>query len=60
MKAIYSCFADAGSNILIPFLGSGNGLIAANELYMNAFGYELSKDYKDSFIVKVSTLDRKE
>lgn len=53
MKEIYDTFAFKGSRILIPFLGSGNGIIAAHELGMTAVGFELSKSFKDSFLVKV-------
>jgi len=53
MKEIYDTFAFPGSRILIPFLGSGSGLIAANELGMSAVGFELSKSYRDSFLVRV-------
>lgn len=52
MAEIYNTFAFPGSRILIPFLGSGNGLIAAEESGMSAFGFEKSKGYKDSFLVK--------
>ena len=53
MKEIYDTFAFPGSRVLIPFLGSGNGLIAANELNMSPVGFEMSKSYRDSFLVKV-------
>lgn len=53
MKDIYETFAFPGSRVLIPFLGSGNGLIAAYQLGMSAMGFELSKGYRDSFLVKV-------
>lgn len=53
---IYETFAFPGSRILIPFLGSGNGLISAHELGMSAIGFELSKGNKDSFLVKVHGL----
>lgn len=52
MRELYDTFAFAGSRILIPFLGSGNGILAANEMGMSAVGFELSKSYKDSFLVK--------
>jgi len=52
MKEIYETFAFSGSRVLIPFLGSGNGLIAAQELGMAGTGFELSKEYRDSFLVK--------
>lgn len=53
MKDIYDTFAFPGSRILIPFLGSGSGLLAAYELNLSAIGFELSKSYRDSFLVKV-------
>jgi len=53
---IYSTFAFPGANILIPFLGSGNGLISANQLNMNAIGFELSKEFRDSFIVRTHNI----
>jgi DNA modification methylase len=52
MEAIYDTFAYAGSRVLIPFLGSGNGILAAHKLGMSPIGFELSKAYKDSFLVK--------
>ena len=53
MKDIYDTFAFLGSRVLIPFLGSGNGLIAADELGMAGVGFEKSKGYRDSFLVKI-------
>ena len=53
MRELYSTFAFTGSRVLIPFLGSGSGLIAAHTLDMTALGFELSKGYRDSFLVKV-------
>ena len=58
MKELYDTFAFAGSRILIPFLGSGNGIIAASQLGMTATGFELSKAYKDSFLVKVHLMNQ--
>lgn len=52
MKEIYETFAFPGSRILIPFLGSGSGLIAAQSAGMSGIGFELSKEYRDSFLVK--------
>lgn len=52
MTELYQTFAWTGSRILIPFLGSGNGLFAAKDLGMEALGFELSKTYRDSFLVK--------
>lgn len=56
MRELYETFAFPGSRILIPFLGSGSGLLAANSLGMSAVGFELSKAYKDSFLVKAHAM----
>ncbi len=53
MMDILSVFADPGARVLVPFLGSGNTLLAASNLGMQAFGYELSQEYKDSFMLRV-------
>jgi site-specific DNA-methyltransferase (adenine-specific) len=59
MKELYDTFAFPGSRVLIPFLGSGNGLLAATQLGMSAIGFELSKSYKDSFLVKANLMLQK-
>ncbi len=56
MQELYNTFAFSGSRILIPFLGSGNGLIAAHNLGMSSIGFELSKSYRDSFLVRVNEM----
>ena len=53
MMDILSVFADSGARVLVPFLGSGNTLLAASNLGMQVFGYELSQEYKDSFMLRV-------
>lgn len=53
MKEIYQTFTWPNSRVLIPFLGSGNGIIAAHQSNMTALGFELSKAYRDSFLVEL-------
>jgi len=53
MREIYDTFAFTGSRVLIPFLGSGNGLLAAEQLDMEGLGFDLSKSHRDSFLVKL-------
>jgi len=54
IQDIMQTFCWEGSSVLIPFLGSGNSILAANNLGLTAFGWELSKAYKDSYTVRVS------
>ena len=56
MHDILNTFIDPGSRVLVPFAGSGNTLIAAFNLKCHAIGFDLSKGYKDSYIVKVQEL----
>ena len=53
IEDILSTFAWENARILVPFLGSGNTLLAAANLSMQAFGYDLADTYKDSYILKV-------
>lgn len=53
MEDIYFTFVRPGSRIVIPFLGSGWGILAADNMKMNALGYDLGQEYKDRFSVKV-------
>ena len=53
---IYNTFAFPGSRVLIPFAGSGNGLISAHQLGMSGVGFDIGKGYKDSYLIKVNDL----
>lgn len=53
MKDLLKTFARPGARIMVPFAGSGVTLAAAHQLGMTAFGFDLTKAYKDSFIVKL-------
>jgi len=55
LQDILSTFADPGSRILVPFLGSGNTLLAAYNLKMQAFGYDLSNEYRDTYVMKAAS-----
>jgi len=56
MTDIYETFAFPGSRVLIPFLGSGVGILAAHKLGMAPIGFDLSKGNKDSFLIKANAL----
>lgn len=51
MQEVLSTFTWEGSRVLIPFLGSGKTLLAAETLAMSAIGFELSPSYKESFTI---------
>lgn len=53
VQELLSTFAAPGSCVLVPFLGSGNTLLAAANLNMKGFGYELTQSYKDAFTIRV-------
>lgn len=50
---ILEVFALPTQRLLVPFLGSGNTLLAAENLGIQGFGYEKSADRKDGFTLKV-------
>lgn len=54
MKDIYQTFLPPSSQILIPFLGSGNGIIAAAESKMRAEGAELAESFREAFIARIA------
>ena len=56
ISEILTTLSPAGSNVLVPFLGSGATLLAAHSLGMSATGAELAKEYRDRFILKVHKL----
>lgn len=52
IQEILSTFSENGSSLLVPFLGSGNTLLSGSNLGMQGVGFELTKEYKDAFIMK--------
>jgi len=53
IKELLKVFCKPNSTILVPFLGSGQTIISAHELNMNAYGFDLSEDYKDEYIIRL-------
>ncbi len=53
-QEIMDTFLHSGARVLIPCLGSGNGILAAANLGMVAWGYDISKTMKDAFIINVT------
>ncbi len=50
---LYYTFTGEGSEILIPCLGSGNGILSAANISSKAYGWELDEELKDAFTVRV-------
>ena len=54
IQDILGTFLPPGASILVPFLGTGNTILAAANIGMKAFGYELTPKFKERYIVEVS------
>jgi len=53
MIEIFSTFCAPGKSAYIPFLGSGTSLLAAHTCKVGAFGNDLTKEFKEGFIVQL-------
>ncbi len=53
LEDILDTFGPLGSRVVVPFVGSGTTLLAAANIGMTAFGYELTQRYKDRYTLKV-------
>ena len=56
IQDILSTFGHPTMRVLVPFAGSGNTLLAAHQCGMKPIGYELVKNYRDSYLVRVHKL----
>jgi len=54
IQDVMQTFCWDGARILIPFLGSGNSILAASNLNMVAFGWDLAQAHKDGYVLRVS------
>ncbi len=53
MEEILNTFTEPDSKILVPYAGSGNTILAADNAKMTAFGFDLTKDYKNGFTLRI-------
>lgn len=53
IQEILETFTIPTSTILVPFLGSGNTIRAGYNLGMKVFGWDISGEYKDKFMLAV-------
>jgi ParB/RepB/Spo0J family partition protein len=53
MEELLTTFTWEGSRVMVPYLGSGNTILAAKNVGMSAFGWDLSEDYQTGFVAEV-------
>lgn len=53
IQEVLSTFIIPGGTVLCPFGGSGNTLLAANNIHSAGICFDLSSVYKDTFTIKV-------
>ena len=53
IQDILQTFAWESARLLVPFLGSGNTLLAAANIGITGFGFDLTKEYKDAYTLRV-------
>ena len=53
---VITTFAFEGSKVLVPFAGSGNTLLAAAMNKMLPIGYDLTNEYRNSYVLKCEQL----
>jgi len=56
MQDIIETFSFENSQVIVPCCGSGNTIIASYLSGRKAFGYELSEEYKESFVITCNQL----
>jgi len=55
-EEIFQTFGTKGSVMVSGFAGSGNAILAADNLNMNSLGFDIEKENKDNFSLKVDNL----
>ena len=54
IQEVLATFAMPTSKLLVPFLGSGNTLLAASNLGIQGYGYDLSEEFRSHYILRVT------
>lgn len=53
ISSVLTTFATEGARVLVPFAGSGNTLIAAAQNKMVPIGYDISQNFRESYLVRL-------
>lgn len=53
IQEVLSTFRGPGASVLVPFLGSGNTILSAYNNKQSAVGFDISSEYKASFLRKI-------
>ena len=53
---VLTTFALEGSRVLVPFAGSGNTLIAAAQNKMVPIGYDITDEYRESYLIRLAEI----
>lgn len=56
MQDVLETFSVENSNIIVPFAGSGATLLAAALSKRSAFGFDLSDEYRDAYVLRAQQL----
>lgn len=56
MQEVLTTFAQPGANVLVPFAGSGNTLLASMMCNMKPLGFDLTEGYRDGYLMRVKEI----
>ena len=56
IEELINTFVKPNSTIYVPFLGSGTTLIAAHNCMCKGFGNDLTKEFKDGYVVAIKEM----
>lgn len=54
IQDLMQTFCWEGARCVVPFLGSGNSILAASNLGLTAFGWDLAQAHKDGYVIRVT------
>ena len=54
IQEVLQTFAWTGARLMVPFLGSGNTLLAASNLGISGFGFDLAEEPRNAYMLRVN------